>query len=126
MTKNSSYFIVGGAGFIGSYFTDHLLSKATTEKVTLFDNFSSGREWHYKNHLNDPRFAVVRGDAKDLQHLTQSMRDHCIVIHLASNPDIARAAKEPDIDFREGTYLTQNVVEAMRLSGASEILYASV
>lgn len=35
------------------------------------------------------------------------------------------AATEPDIDFREGTYLTNNVVEAMRLSGTKTILYAS-
>ena len=42
------------------------------------------------------------------------MDGHDMVIHLASNPDIARAAVEPDIDFREGTFLTQQVVEAMR------------
>ena len=48
-----------------------------------------------------------------------------MVIHLASNPDIARAASEPDIDFREGTYLTNNVVEAMRRTGTTTILYAS-
>jgi UDP-glucose 4-epimerase len=47
------------------------------------------------------------------------------VIHLASNPDIARAVTEPDIDFREGTALTNNVVEAMRVAGPSRILYAS-
>jgi UDP-glucose 4-epimerase len=47
------------------------------------------------------------------------------VIHLASNPDIARAATEPDIDFWQGTLLTSNVVEAMRRSGAQRILYAS-
>jgi UDP-glucose 4-epimerase len=53
------------------------------------------------------------------------MRGHDVVIHLASNPDIARAAIEPDIDFREGTHLTNNVVEAMRRSGTLKILYAS-
>jgi UDP-glucose 4-epimerase len=53
------------------------------------------------------------------------MQGHQVVIHLASNPDIARAAVEPDIDFREGTLLTNNVVEAMRLSHTSTILYAS-
>jgi UDP-glucose 4-epimerase len=44
---------------------------------------------------------------------------------LASNPDIARAAREPTIDFWQGTSLTQSVLEAMRLSGATRILYAS-
>jgi UDP-glucose 4-epimerase len=62
---------------------------------------------------------------KDLKSLTAAMEGHDVVIHLASNPDIARAATEPDIDFREGTLLTQQVVEAMRVTSAKRILYAS-
>jgi UDP-glucose 4-epimerase len=125
MTKASRYFIVGGAGFIGSHFTDHLLSDESVTAVTLYDNFSSGREWHYEKHLTDPRFQVIRRDVKDLDHLTGSMENHDVVIHLASNPDIARAATDPEIDFREGTWLSNNVVEAMRRSGTPMILYAS-
>jgi UDP-glucose 4-epimerase len=119
------YFIVGGAGFIGSHFTDRLLGEPEAQGVTLFDNFSSGREWHFEAHRKDPRLAVVRGDVKDFDLLTRSMAGHETVIHLASNPDIARAAIEPDIDFREGTLLTNNVVEAMRQCGVRNILYAS-
>jgi UDP-glucose 4-epimerase len=120
-----SYFVVGGAGFIGSHFTDRLLNDATVTAVTLYDNFSSGREWHYEHHLGDARLKVVRGDVKDIETLTAAMSGHDAVIHLASNPDIARAATEPCIDFREGTYLTNNVVEAMRRSGTKAIMYAS-
>jgi UDP-glucose 4-epimerase len=125
MTTHHRYFIVGGAGFIGSHFTDRLLADRAVASVTLYDNFSSGREWHYAQHCGDPRFRAVRGDVKDLDPLTAAMQGHDIVIHLASNPDIAKAAAEPDIDFREGTYLTHNVVEAMRRSGTTTILYAS-
>ena len=39
----SRYFIVGGAGFIGSHFIDRLLEDG--DEVTVFDNFTSGREW---------------------------------------------------------------------------------
>ncbi len=125
MNSARRYFLVGGAGFIGSHFTDRLLGDSSVTAVTLYDNFSSGREWHYSHHLEDPRLKVVRGDVKDQDALTRAMRGHDTVIHLASNPDIARAATEPDIDFREGTYLTNNVVEAMRLTGTTKILYAS-
>ncbi len=119
------YFIVGGAGFIGSHFADRLLADSATEVVTLYDNFSSGREWHYEHHLKDHRLRVVRGDVKDLDTLSDAMRGHETVIHLASNPDIARAVREPDIDFREGTFLTQQVLEAMRVNGTPRLLYAS-
>jgi UDP-glucose 4-epimerase len=117
--------IVGGAGFVGSHFVDRLLAQGTTESVTVFDNFSSGREWHLVPHAADPRLRVVRGDASDLGHLVAAMGGSDTVIHLASNPDIARAVTEPAIDFDAGTLLTQHVVEAMRISGARRILYAS-
>src|SRR5262249_25007119 len=79
----------------------------------------------YAPHTGDPRFRVVRGDVHEIDRLTETIRGHEAVIHLASNPDIARAVSEPDIDFREGTHLTNNVIEAMRRAGASTILYAS-
>ena len=47
------------------------------------------------------------------------------VIHLASNPDIARAATDPAVDFDQGTRLTHHVVEAARIAGGGGILYAS-
>jgi UDP-glucose 4-epimerase len=119
------WFIVGGAGFIGSHFTDRLLTDAATERVTLYDNFSSGQEWHYAHHIRDPRLNVIRADVKDNDVLRSSMAGHGVVIHLASNPDIARAVSDPDIDFREGTQLTRGVLEAMRITGAGHILYAS-
>ena len=122
---SGAYFIVGGAGFIGSHFCDTLLKKPETSKVTIYDNFTSGRAWHIAHHKDDARFAIVREDVKNIDPLTEAMRGHDVVIHLASNPDIARAATEPDIDFREGTFLTNNVVEAMRRASVPRILYAS-
>jgi UDP-glucose 4-epimerase len=119
------FIIVGGAGFIGSHFTDYFLADAATEKVTLYDNFSSGREWHYEQHKGDPRLHVVRANVRDVEALAKAMEGHDAAIHLASNPDIARAASEPEIDFYEGTLLTNNVVEAMRRSGVRRLMYAS-
>jgi len=119
------FFIVGGAGFIGSHFTDHLLAAPATAGVTLYDNFSSGRPWHYAHHEADRRFKVVKGNVEDLPALRRAMDGHDVVIHLASNPDIARAATEPDVDFWQGTALTHSVVEAMRTTSAKRLLYAS-
>lgn len=120
-----SVCIVGGAGFIGSHFADVLLRQAHTGRVTLFDNFSSGRERHFNQHFGNPRLQTIRADASDLRALTDAVRDHDVVIHLASNSDIARAESEPEIDFHEGTVLTHNVVEAVRRAGVPRLLYAS-
>jgi UDP-glucose 4-epimerase len=65
------------------------------------------------------------GDIKDSEQLCSALKGHDAVIHLASNPDIAKAMAQPSVDFDEGTYLTFRVVEAMRITGARRILYAS-
>jgi len=59
MMQPRRYFIAGGAGFIGSHFTDRLLSDDSVLAVSLYDNFSSGREWHYEHHQNDSRLRVI-------------------------------------------------------------------
>jgi UDP-glucose 4-epimerase len=119
------WFIVGGAGFIGSHFVDALLARPTTTAVTIYDNFTSGRRWHLEPHQADARFAVVEADVKELDTLTRAIAGHDSVVHLASNPDIALAMTDPDIDFVEGTLLTRNVVEAMRRADVPRIMYAS-
>jgi UDP-glucose 4-epimerase len=123
--RNSRYIIIGGAGFIGSHFVDRLMADPSVTSVTIYDNFSSGRRWHYEHHLKAARFRVVDGDVSDLHALTAAVAGNDIVIHLASNPDIARAARDPEVDFYQGTVLTNNVLEAMRRTGVSRILYAS-
>jgi UDP-glucose 4-epimerase len=123
--KGEAYLLVGGAGFIGSHFAERLLSKPSVRRVTIFDNFSSGRPSHVAALRDDQRLEVIKGDAKDLDLLTAAARGHDIVIHLASNPDIARAATEPSVDFNEGTLLSHHVAEAARRSGVMLILYAS-
>jgi UDP-glucose 4-epimerase len=125
LLRECRYFLVGGAGFIGSHFTDTLLASPLTRRVTIFDNFSSGLEWHLEQHRADPRLAVIRADASDINALTATMDGHDWVIHLASNPDISLAAENPEIDFYRGTLLTHNVVEAMRRAHVHRLIYAS-
>jgi UDP-glucose 4-epimerase len=123
--RRERVIIIGGAGFIGSHFTDALLADPRTTSLTLYDNFSSGREWHYAEHVDDERLTVVRGDANDVGCLIRAMAGHDLVIHLASNPDIAAAMTNPAIDFEQGTLITHHVVEAMRETGLTRIAYAS-
>jgi UDP-glucose 4-epimerase len=125
LTAGERFFLVGGAGFIGSHFVDRLLADPDVAAVTVYDNFSSGRAWHLEEHAENERLRVVEADVKDFDALAGAMAGHDVVVHLASNPDIARAATEPAIDFDEGTYLTHLVVEAARKTSVARILYAS-
>jgi UDP-glucose 4-epimerase len=118
-------FVTGGAGFIGSHLTRRLLAQPGVEGVIVYDNFSSGTRRHLEAVAGDARLSVVEADLKDLKRLSAAMAGSDTVFHLAANPDIAKAVTQPDIDFWEGTYLAQNMLEAMRVNGARRLLYMS-
>jgi len=124
MQTTDRYFIAGGAGFIGSHLTRRLSADPNVH-VTVFDNFSSGRSEHFLEAGGRPNLNIVRGDIKDLPALVAAMKGATHVFHFASNPDIAKALRQPDVDFWEGTYLTQNILEAMRVSNVRKLSYAS-
>lgn len=119
------YLIAGGAGFIGSHLTRRILREEPDCRILIYDNMSSGKLWHIEDVISDSRLSLVKEDIKDLDKLTEAMDSADVVYHFASNPDIAKAMTQPDVDFWEGTYLTNNVVEAMRKTGVKNILYAS-
>jgi UDP-glucose 4-epimerase len=116
--------VIGGAGFIGSCCAERLLKDPGTQ-VTVFDNFSSGRRWHLEPLSATGRLRIVSGDARDPGALAAAVPGHDLLFHFASNPDIAKAATEPTIDFEQGTLLSQNVFEAARLGGVARVIYAS-
>jgi UDP-glucose 4-epimerase len=118
-------FVTGGAGFVGSHLVRRLLGTEGAEKVVIYDNFTSGKRSYLQGLTDDPRLTVVEADLKEVESVREAMVGCDTVFHLAANPDIAKAITQPDIDFWEGTYLTQNVLEAMRQTGAARLFYTS-
>ena len=102
-----------------------LLRDVSIARVVVFDNFTSGKIEHLKDSVDDPRLEIVRADIKDKASITSAMSGSDTVFHLAANPDIAKAVTTPDIDFWEGTYLVQNMLEAMRVNDVRRLLYMS-
>jgi UDP-glucose 4-epimerase len=118
------FFVTGGAGFIGSNFSRHILDNRLGA-VTVFDNFSVGRRQHLSAYAEDPNLRVIEGDASDVKVVGEAMKGHDVVVHFAANSDIARAAQNPEVDFVNGTVLTQSVLEAMRRNGVRRIMFTS-
>jgi UDP-glucose 4-epimerase len=117
-------FVTGGAGFIGAHLVNTILD-TTDSTVTVFDNFSIGQRFHFGERMSDARLTIIEADAQDQDKLIQSIQGHDIVYHFAANSDIARAQQEPAIDFLNGTLLTHNVLEAMRITGVKRIAFTS-
>ena len=74
------YFITGGAGFIGSNFTNYLLKNPKNE-VTIYDSFINGHTWHLKNNKLSSKLTIVKADICDMKMLKSSINDHDIVYH---------------------------------------------
>jgi UDP-glucose 4-epimerase len=115
-------FISGGAGFIGSNLVNTIVKDKSIKKITVYDNFSSGKKWFLKKNK---KIVIVKGDIKNKKKLSLAIKDSNLIYHFAANPDIAAAVKNPDIDFVEGTVLLRNVLEAMRLNNIKKIIFAS-
>jgi UDP-glucose 4-epimerase len=115
-------FVTGGAGFIGSNLVEALLEKGY--EITIYDNLSLGRE-EFVAPLLGSRCRLVTADLLDAEKLQREIRDHDVVFHLAANSDISYGAKYTDVDLKNGTLATYNVLEAMRLAEIRELVFAS-
>jgi UDP-glucose 4-epimerase len=122
----SRFLIVGGAGFIGSHMAERLLTdRDPHRRVLVYDNLASGSRSRLPALGLDDRLSLVEADVADLATLCTCARDADICFHFAANPDIAAAVHDPAIDFREGTQLAQNMLEALRIGGVPRLVYAS-
>ena len=119
------YLVIGGAGFIGSNVVKRLHNEEKEAEIYIYDNFSSGKEEHLQEISGSKRLHIIQGDVKDFQQFSASVIGKDIVYSFVSNPDISKAVEQPDIDFWEGTYLINNVLEAMRQNNVKNLIYAS-
>lgn len=123
-----NYLVTGGAGFIGSNYTERLLSRG--ESVTVYDNLSRAGSrqnlaWLRSRHGGDS-FSLIQGDVRDAALLATAAREADVIVHLASQVAVTTSVEHPREDFEINALGTFNLVEAARLSGRDPIvLYAS-
>jgi UDP-glucose 4-epimerase len=115
-------FVTGGAGFIGSHLVDKLVSLGA---VTVYDNLSSGAEEFIEQHFRRDDFRFVRADLLGLDALKESMKGHDVVFHMAASPDIRAGIEDTRLYLMQGTIVTYNVLEAMRVNGIRNVVFAS-
>ncbi len=116
------YFVSGGAGFIGSYLVDKLVSMG---KVTVYDNLSSGKIEFIRQHLDKDNFQFIQADLLNFNELQKAMTGHDFVFHMAANSEARAGIKDTDLDLKQGTIVTYNILEAMRMNSMAKIVFAS-
>jgi UDP-glucose 4-epimerase len=115
--------VTGGAGFIGQHLVELLL--ASGRSVTVVDNFSSSSPQSLLPFQDISSFRCIEADIRDRDAVEQAIRGHDLVWHLAANTDIIGGHAKPGRDLEDGVVGTFRVLEAMRATGVTDILFAS-
>ncbi len=109
--QGKAILVTGGAGFIGSHLVDELLKQNC--KVVVVDNLSSGK----KENIN-PKAKFYKTDVrnKDIFEILKKEKIE-IVFHLAAQPLVDEAYKNPFDAIETNVMGTVNVLEACRQKG---------
>ncbi len=115
-------FVTGGAGFIGSYLVNSLLKNGNI--ITIFDNFSNSDKKYISSFI-EKGIKVVEGDITQLEEITNAMKDHQIVIHLAAKISVEDSIKNPSETFQINVDGTKNVLSACERNHVKKLIVAS-
>ncbi len=115
-------FVTGGAGFIGSHLVDRLIEKGN--KVTVFDNLSSGKKDFINHHFDNKNFIFIEDDLLNKKRIKETIKDHDVVFHIAANPDVRGGATDPSIAEKD-MQATYNLLDAMRKTDVKKIVFSS-
>ena len=113
-----TYFITGGAGFIGSTLSQKLIEQGN--KVVTIDNFCDFynpkiKEENVKELMQNENFKLYRADIRDRQAIKEMFdeNDIDIVMHLAAMAGVRPSIENPILYQEVNCMGTQNILEEM-------------
>ena len=120
--KISKSIITGGAGFIGSNLTDHLVRIG--HKVIILDNFVSGKKNNLAHHKKKD-VKIVKLDISKSKNLDKYFKGVDYIFHLAGLAEIIPSIKNPKQYFDNNVIGSLNVVEAAKKAKIKKLIYAA-
>ena len=120
--KSPKSLITGGAGFIGSNLTDHLVKAG--HKVIILDNFVSGKRSNLSHHKNQ-NIKIIKIDISKDNNLERYFKNIDYVFHLAGLAEIIPSIKNPKKYFVNNVLGTLNVIEAAKKTKIKKLIYAA-
>lgn len=115
---SSHVLITGGAGFVGSHLADALLARG--DKVRIFDSLTPQVHPDGRPEYLDPGVELVRGDMRDIDAVSQSLRGIDTIVHLAAAVGVGQSMYEISNYMGANTQGTANLLQAI-LDSKAEI-----
>ncbi len=117
------YVVTGGAGFIGSHLVEHLVTAAGGHRVTVLDNFSTGKRENLAPWAD--RIRIVEGSVTDPDACREAIAGADFVLHQAALPSVPRSLRDPMASHEANTTGTLNVLIAARDAHVKRVVYAA-
>ncbi|HEY2252806.1 MAG TPA: NAD-dependent epimerase/dehydratase family protein [Planctomycetaceae bacterium] len=114
--------VTGGAGFIGSHLTEHLLARG--HEVSVLDDLSTGREDNLRSVAGHPRLHVRTGSITDPILLADVVRSVEVIFHLAAAVGVRLVADDPVRTIETNIYPTE-VLLRLAVQGKQKFFLAS-
>ena len=115
--------VTGGAGFIGSYLVEQLLRDG--HRVTVLDNFSTGRPENLAHLSEYPDLRVHQADIAEFESIRPLFEGADWVFHLAALADIVPSIQRPLAYHKANVDGTVAVLEAARSAGVRRFVYTA-
>jgi dTDP-glucose 4,6-dehydratase len=109
----ANVLISGGAGFLGSHLSDLLLAEG--HRVTVVDNFVTGRPENVAHLASDSNFELIEHDVSTPLSYSGDVDYLMHMASPASPPDFTRIPFET---MKAGSYATHELLELARQKGA--------
>lgn len=118
--------VTGGAGFIGSNFTRHILDKHRDSCVTVLDKLTyAGNLDNLRDVWEDSRFSFVQGDVCDREMVRQVMAGQDVVVHFAAETHVDRSIMDAGDFITTDVYGTFVMLECAREAGVRRFVHVS-
>ncbi len=125
-----TYFITGGAGFIGSTLTERLLKEGN--KVVTIDNFCDYydpklKEKNIQDFLSNENYKLYKGDIRNREDVKKIFDENNIdvVMHLAAMAGVRPSIENPLLYQEVNGIGTQNILEEAKLHNVKNLVMAS-
>lgn len=126
----TTYFITGGAGFIGSSLSKKLLEEGN--KVVTIDNFCDFydikiKENNIKELKENENYKIYKADIRDRQAINKIFEENKVdvVMHLAAMAGVRPSIENPVLYQEVNCMGTQNILEEMKAHNIKNLVMAS-
>jgi len=121
-----TFFITGGAGFIGSAFVRLILTERPEYKIINFDALTYAGNLDNLNDLDGDRHTFIRGDIAVAEQLLASLPENCdAILNFAAESHVDRSILSAHEFLRTNVLGTQFLLDAARERNVKRFLQVS-